>query len=116
MFCARRARRARRRNRPRYLREERALNRHSRFERGFVFGAALAALLVGETARAEGGERAETSNGVNPSPERLLSGFAALDRPHGIIEGNVCVLTLPAAEVCVERSTGCKEGDLSFAL
>ena len=72
-----------------------------------------ASLVASESARAES---VEVSNGVNPSAERLLSGFAALDRPHGIIEGNVGVLTLPAAEVCVERSTGCKEGDLSFAL
>jgi len=56
-----------------------------------------------------------SSNGVNPSPERLRSGFAALDRPHGMIEGGAGILTLPGAEVCVERSTGCKQGDLSFA-
>lgn len=59
-------------------------------------------------------EEEDTSNGVNPAPERLLSGFAALDRPHGIIEGGAGILTLPAAEVCVERSSGCKQGDLSF--
>jgi hypothetical protein len=62
--------------------------------------------------RAEGDDAA---NGVNPSPTRLRSGFAALDRPHGMIEGGAGILTLPAAEVCVERSSGCKQGDLSFA-
>jgi hypothetical protein len=61
--------------------------------------------------RAEGDDAA---NGVNPSPTRLRSGFAALDRPHGMIEGGAG-MTLPAAEVCVERSSGCKQGDLSFA-
>jgi len=61
-------------------------------------------------------QRADSSNTVNPAPDRLRSGFAALDRPHGMIEGGVGVLTLPAAEVCVERSTGCKQGDLSFAI
>lgn len=55
------------------------------------------------------------AKGVNPSPSRLRGGFAALDRPHGMIEGGAGILTLPAAEVCVERSTGCKQGDLSFA-
>ena len=60
-------------------------------------------------------EHEDDSNGINPSPERLRSGFAALDRPHGMIEGGAGVLTLPGAEVCVERSTGCKQGDLSFA-
>jgi hypothetical protein len=34
----------------------------------------------------------------------------------GIAEGNVGLLTLPAAEVCAERSAGCKRGDVSFAL
>jgi hypothetical protein len=57
----------------------------------------------------------DSSNVINPDPSRLRSGFAALDRPHGMIEGGAGILTLPAAEVCVERSTGCKEGDLSFA-
>jgi hypothetical protein len=57
----------------------------------------------------------DASSSVNPSPERLRSGFAALDRPHGMIEGGAGILTLPGAEVCVERSTGCKQGDLSFA-
>jgi hypothetical protein len=59
-------------------------------------------------------EGEDTSNGVDPSAARLRSGFAALDRPHGMIEGGAGILTLPAAEVCVERSSGCKEGDLSF--
>jgi len=73
---------------------------------------AMALVFFGAPAFAEG---EDTSNGVNPAPERLRSGFAALDRPHGIIEGGAGILTLPAAEVCVERSSGCKEGDLSFA-
>jgi hypothetical protein len=73
-------------------------------------GAAVAATTPPALAQGE-----DASNGVNPAPSRLRSGFAALDRPHGIIEGGAGILTLPAAEVCVERSTGCKQGDLSFA-
>jgi hypothetical protein len=74
----------------------------------------LAALLYG--ASPAFAQAAYDSNGVNPDPVRLRSGFAALDRPHGMIEGGVGILTLPAAEVCVERNLGCKQGDLSFAL
>ncbi len=75
--------------------------------------ALCAALVCGATPALA--EPEDSSNGVNPSPERLRSGFAALDRPHGMIEGGAGILTLPGAEVCVERSTGCKQGDLSFA-
>ena len=69
-------------------------------------------LHIGSPALAESDE---ANSGVNPSPSRLRGGFAALDRPHGMIEGGAGILTLPGAEVCVERSTGCKEGDLVFA-
>jgi len=75
---------------------------------------ALSAVLVVTSSPALA-EEDEAANGVNPSPARLRGGFAALDRPHGMIEGGAGILTLPGAEVCVERSTGCKEGDLSFA-
>jgi hypothetical protein len=61
-------------------------------------------------------QETNSSYTLNPDPARLRRGFAALDRPHGIIEGGVGILTLPAAEVCVERNLGCKKGDLSFAL
>jgi hypothetical protein len=74
----------------------------------------VAALLFGAAPALA--EEAIPSNGVGFGPVRLRSGFAALDRPHGIIEGGVGILTLPAAEVCVERNLGCKQGDLSFAL
>ncbi|HEX6764046.1 MAG TPA: hypothetical protein VF103_01185 [Polyangiaceae bacterium] len=76
-------------------------------------GSALAAALLFGAAPALADE--DASNGVNPPPTRLRSGFAALDRPHGMIEGGAGILTLPGAEVCVERNIGCKEGDLSFA-
>ena len=58
----------------------------------------------------------EEENGTNPAPHRLLSGFAAMTRPVGMAEGNLALLTLPGAEVCVERSAGCKKGDVVFAL
>jgi hypothetical protein len=58
----------------------------------------------------------EERNGTNPAPNRLLSGFAAMTRPVGMAEANVAILTLPGAEVCVERSAGCKQGDVVFAL
>ncbi len=78
----------------------------------FVLPAALLlACTVSLAARAEG-----APSGSEPSPDRSLTGFAALDRPVGMAEGGVGVLTLPAAEVCVERSTGCNEGDVSFAV
>jgi hypothetical protein len=69
------------------------------------------ALLFPSVARAQ-----SSKNTSEPAPNRLLTGFAALDRPIGMAEGGVGVLTLPAAEVCVERSTGCKKGDVSFAV
>ena len=80
-----------------------------------ALGALLAslALLVARSAHAEITDR---TVGTNPPPSRLVSGFAALDRPVGIAEANVGVLTLPNAEVCAERSSGCSKGDLSFAL
>lgn len=68
-------------------------------------------LLVSLPARAQ-----SAPSGSEPSPDRSLTGFAALDRPVGMAEGGVGVLTLPAAEVCVERSTGCNQGDVSFAV
>jgi hypothetical protein len=85
--------------------------------RSLVWTLARVASLVGLVCIAAPAlaEHEDGSNGINPSPERLRSGFAALDRPHGIIEGGAGILTLPAAEVCVERSSGCKQGDLSFA-
>jgi hypothetical protein len=84
-----------------------------------VHGSVVTSALIGSAlVLAPSGAMADgedTSNVVDPAPARLRSGFAALDRPHGMIEGGAGILTLPAAEVCVERSTGCKEGDLSFA-
>ncbi|HEY3500185.1 MAG TPA: hypothetical protein VGK73_36090, partial [Polyangiaceae bacterium] len=76
-------------------------------------GAALLPLFHAPVVRAEITDR---TVGTNPPPSRLVSGFAALDRPVGIAEVNVGVLTLPNAEVCAERSAGCSNGDLSFAL
>ncbi len=73
----------------------------------------LAVLLTGARARAD---EIVTGDGTNPAPNRLVSGFAAMTRPVGIAEANVSLLALPGAEVCVERSAGCKKGDLVFAL
>ncbi len=61
-------------------------------------------------------EKPESPDGTDPDPHRLLTGFASQTRPTGMAEGNVGVLTLPAAEVCVERSAGCSKGDVVFAL
>jgi hypothetical protein len=54
--------------------------------------------------------------GTDPDPNRLRSGFAAMTRPAGMAEGAVSLLTLPGAEVCVERSAGCSNGDVVFAV
>jgi hypothetical protein len=74
---------------------------------------ALALLLFTGVARAEVTDR---TVGASPPPNRLLSGFAALDRPVGIAELNVGVLTLPGAEVCADRTAACSRGDVSLAL
>jgi hypothetical protein len=58
----------------------------------------------------------EEEDPTNPSPTRLKSGFEAMTRPVGMAEGSLSVLTLPGAEVCVQRSTGCKHGDVVFGL
>jgi hypothetical protein len=75
----------------------------------------LGVLGLGQRGSAEAAE-ASASVGTNPDPERLVKGFASLDRPIGMAEANVGVLTLPDAEVCAQRSAGCNNGDLSFAL
>jgi hypothetical protein len=80
----------------------------------FAAFASLALVLLG--AAEVRAEALEPSDGTNPPSTRLLSGFAALNRPVGIAEVNTGVLTLPGAEVCAERSAGCAEGDLSLAL
>ena len=80
---------------------------------------ALGLVLAGTIATATAPARADTalpSPGTEPAPERLLQGFAAVDRPMGIAEGSVGVLALPRAEVCAERSAGCSQGDVSFAI
>jgi hypothetical protein len=80
---------------------------------------ANAAKAAEATAELEANTEAETAGGgtsASPDPERLKQGFAAVDRPMGIAEAHVGVLTLPAAEVCAERSAGCKKGDVSFAV
>jgi len=88
--------------------------------RGFRLGPSASGLVVATSiaivttpARADSEPPA---GGADPAPERLLQGFAAADRPMGIAEGSVGVLTLPRAEVCAERSQGCSKGDVSFAI
>jgi hypothetical protein len=65
---------------------------------------------------AAGAAEPDSPEGSSPDPKRLLTGFAAQTRPAGMAEANVGVLTLPGAEVCVERSAGCSQGDVVFAL
>jgi hypothetical protein len=76
------------------------------------FGAFVALAFVTLGARAQD----DDEDPANPSPARLKSGFEAMTRPMGMAEGNLSVLTLPGAEVCVQRSTGCKHGDVVFGL
>lgn len=80
-----------------------------------VCGGARAAEVTAET-EASTTAGASVGGSASPDPERLKEGFGAVDRPMGIAEAHVGVLTLPAAEVCAERSAGCKKGDLSFAV
>jgi hypothetical protein len=75
-----------------------------------------AAEPLDETEADSGAETSVSGSSASPDPERLKEGFAAVDRPMGIAEAHVGVLTLPAAEVCAERSAGCKKGDVSFAV
>jgi hypothetical protein len=76
-----------------------------------LFGALA---LRADPARAAGEET--SGNAANPDAHHLVSGFAAQKRPVGMAEASVSVLTLPGAEVCVERSAGCSKGDVVFAL
>jgi len=76
---------------------------------GLILAASIA---TAASARAD----ALPSRSSDPDPERLLEGFAAVDRPMGIAEGSVGVLTLPRAEVCADRTFGCSQGDVSFAV
>jgi hypothetical protein len=69
-----------------------------------------------ETAASTEATASAAGTSASPDPERLRQGFAALDRPIGIAEAHVGALMLPAAEVCAERSAGCKKGDVSFAV
>lgn len=80
-----------------------------------ALAAAFAALACASFTRYAGAQATEATNGTSPDPHRLLSGFAAMTRPVGIAEGNLGVVILPLAEVCVERSAGCNEGDVVFA-
>jgi hypothetical protein len=77
-------------------------------------GVALA--VVGTASAAHAAEESPGVDASNPDPDRLLTGFASETRPSGMAEGQVGVLTLPGAEVCVERSAGCSKGDVVFAL
>jgi hypothetical protein len=90
-----------------------------------AFAGALALLGAGPARGAEVSAEAAASTqtaasvagtSASPDPERLKQGFGALDRPMGIAEAHVGVLSLPAAVVCAERSAGCKKGDVSFAV
>jgi len=79
-----------------------------------IVGVAIAVISAAGVAHAA--EDGEPGAASNPDPDRLLTGFASQTRPAGIAEGNVGILTLPGAEVCVERSAGCSKGDVVFAL
>jgi hypothetical protein len=77
----------------------------------------LAVCLRAGTAQAEApGEEATTSE-VEASISTPALNLQPLDRPTGIAEAGIGMLTLPGAEVCVERSlAGCTQGDTSFSL
>ncbi len=72
--------------------------------------ALLCALLCSASARAD--------HAPEPEARRLSSGFASQDRPMGMAEFGMGVLTLPGAEVCSARestaSSSCSTGDTSF--
>ncbi len=75
----------------------------------FVCLSSAAVLLLGTPVRADPYSE--------PEPRRLKSGFESQDRPIGMVEFGVGALTLPGAEVCVERDQGqCPEGDASFVV
>lgn len=73
-------------------------------------GAALLLAGIAWTARARAAEPAASEL----SEPRVISGFRALDRPHGMAEAGFGWLTLPGADVCSQA--GCKAGDTSFEL
>ena len=79
-----------------------------------IVGVAIAVTCAAGAAHAA--EEGEPGSNTNPDPARLLTGFASQTGPAGMAEGNVGILTLPGAEVCVERSAGCSKGDVVFAL
>jgi hypothetical protein len=84
-----------------------------RTQRAFVaLGAGLVLAFTAFCARAQDDDEDPT----NPSPARLRSGFEAMTRPVGMAEGGLSVLTLPGAEVCVQRNTSCKHGDVVFGV
>ncbi|HEX9620640.1 MAG TPA: hypothetical protein VF989_10915 [Polyangiaceae bacterium] len=77
-----------------------------RARRVFFATTALAPLVWAVPARAD-----DPTPQESPRPTR---GFAALTRPTGMAEVGLGWLTLPRAEVCVERSaSGCERGDTS---
>jgi hypothetical protein len=53
---------------------------------------------------------------LDPAEAKSEVGFAALDRATGIAEFGFGWLTLPGAQVCVERAAGCSKGDTSFEI
>jgi len=71
----------------------------------------VAAVFASPRARAE-----ESARDLDPLGARPGFSFAALDRPAGIAEAGVGWLTLPGAEVCIERATGCSHGDTSLEI
>ncbi|MFO7180657.1 MAG: hypothetical protein DIU78_018295 [Pseudomonadota bacterium] len=69
----------------------------------------VSAFLVASGAYAEPSPR-----DLDPLAARPGFSFAALERPAGIAEAGVGWLTLPGAEVCIERAAGCSHGDTSL--
>lgn len=70
--------------------------------------AALASLTLAAPAR-----RADAAPPELGEP-RVITGFRALDRPHGMAEAGFGWLSLPGANVCSQA--GCTAGDTSFEL
>ncbi|MDF3067503.1 MAG: hypothetical protein K0R38_3104 [Polyangiaceae bacterium] len=75
--------------------------------RPVALGAALGAAFGAAPAHA-------TKPSAALAEPRVITGFRALDRPHGMAEAGFGWLTLPGADVCSQA--GCKAGDTSFEL
>jgi hypothetical protein len=72
---------------------------------------AIAAGLAVACTAAASGAGATTPRPALTEP-RVITGFRALDRPHGMAEAGLGWLSLPGADICSQA--GCRAGDTSF--